>query len=55
VFGSGAASAAGQPISNPAGSPMILNLIPTTVPEPTTIALAGLGGLSLMLFRRRKV
>lgn len=25
------------------------------VPEPTTIALAGLGGLSLLLFRRRKV
>lgn len=26
----------------------------TAVPEPTTIALAGLGGLSLLLFRRRK-
>jgi len=25
-----------------------------SVPEPTTFALAGLGGLSLMLFRRRK-
>jgi hypothetical protein len=25
-----------------------------TVPEPTTLALAGLGGLSLLLFRRRK-
>jgi len=24
------------------------------VPEPTTLALAGLGGLSLLLFRRRK-
>jgi len=26
----------------------------TVVPEPSTIALAGLGGLSLLLFRRRK-
>jgi hypothetical protein len=26
----------------------------TTVPEPATLALAGLGGLSLLLFRRRK-
>jgi hypothetical protein len=26
----------------------------TPVPEPTTLALAGLGGLSLMFFRRRK-
>jgi len=26
----------------------------TTIPEPTTIALAGLAGLSLLLFRRRK-
>jgi len=26
----------------------------TPVPEPTTMALAGLGGLSLLLFRRRK-
>jgi hypothetical protein len=24
------------------------------VPEPSTLALAGLGGLSLLLFRRRK-
>jgi hypothetical protein len=29
-------------------------LIATTVPEPTTLALAGLGGLGLLLFRRRK-
>jgi len=27
---------------------------PIAVPEPTTMALAGLGGLSLLLFRRRK-
>src|SRR5208282_4267941 len=29
-------------------------LVGGTIPEPTTIALAGLGGLSLLLFRRRK-
>jgi hypothetical protein len=28
--------------------------LPIDVPEPTTTALAGLGGLSLLLFRRRK-
>jgi len=27
---------------------------PSPVPEPSTLALAGLGGLSLLLFRRRK-
>ena len=32
-----------------------LYLLPTTpIPEPTTMVLAGLGGLSLLLFRRRK-
>ena len=30
-----------------------LYLLPVTVPEPATMALVGLGGLSLMLFRRR--
>jgi len=29
-------------------------LVGGTIPEPSTIALAGLGGLSLLLFRRRK-
>jgi hypothetical protein len=31
-----------------------LRFTPTEVPEPSTLALAGLGGLGLMLFRRRK-
>jgi hypothetical protein len=31
----------------------LLNQV-TIIPEPTTMALAGLGGLSLLLFRRRK-
>lgn len=30
------------------------NVEPGPVPEPSTLALAGLGGLSLLLFRRRK-
>ncbi|GEM_PF-1070332 len=56
VFGGGSPSAAGLPISDPASGgngPVILYLIPT--PEPGTMALAGLSGLSLLLFRRRKV
>jgi len=48
VFGSGA----GQ-IDNPSGSPMQLDLL-GTVPEPGTMALAALGGASLLLFRRKK-
>jgi hypothetical protein len=31
-----------------------LRFTPTEVPEPSTLALAGLGGLGLLLFRRRK-
>jgi|ERR1017187_1223844 hypothetical protein len=34
--------------------PAGFSLLQTQVPEPSTIALAGLGGLSLLLFRRRK-
>jgi len=34
-------------------SPLVLNLV-TGVPEPTTMALAGLGGLSLLALRRKK-
>jgi hypothetical protein len=30
------------------------NVEPGPVPEPSTLALAGLSGLSLLLFRRRK-
>jgi len=48
VFGSGA----GQ-INNPSASPVQLDLL-GTVPEPGTMALAALGGASLLLFRRRK-
>lgn len=31
----------------------VLGAIPVTTPEPTTLALAGLGGLSLLAFRRK--
>jgi hypothetical protein len=50
VFGA-AANANGLPINN-ATSPMQLYIL--GVPEPGTVALAGLGGLSLLLFRRRE-
>ncbi|HEY1662353.1 MAG TPA: PEP-CTERM sorting domain-containing protein [Verrucomicrobiae bacterium] len=43
---------------SPAGAPQNANIdsmpnFTMTVPEPTTLAFAGLGGLSLLLFRRR--
>ena len=44
------ANAAGLPLGNSVLSTMYL--IP--VPEPTSLALAGLGGLSLLLFRRQR-
>jgi hypothetical protein len=44
-----AASASGLPINSPLTQ---LYLLP--VPEPASMALAGLGGLSMLLFRRRK-
>jgi hypothetical protein len=44
-----------QTYGNPIASGFTLYAVPTTaVPEPCTIALAGLGGVSLLLFRRRK-
>jgi len=42
-------NAGAQPYGNPIGTGMELN----PVPEPTTLALAGLGGLALLLLRRR--
>jgi hypothetical protein len=49
VFIGGGASADGTPIQSTLTP---LYLVP--VPEPTTLALAGLGGLSLLLFRRQR-
>jgi len=52
----------GNPNATPAGTPASLtgwntlntNLVLSPVPEPATMALAALGGASLLLFRRRK-
>jgi hypothetical protein len=52
----------GNYTTTPAGLPgnltgwdaLTVNLVMSPVPEPGTMALAGLGGLSLLLFRRRK-
>jgi len=48
VFGVG-----GGTIGNPSASPMVLEPL-STVPEPGTLALAALGGASLLMFRRKK-
>jgi len=65
-FGSGVASvastetanqvigAAAGEIFNNASSPVQLDELGNVVPEPGTLALAALGGASLLLFRRRK-
>lgn len=49
----------GNPISTPAGTPTPINAVwgglnLAQVPEPTSMALAGLGAASLLIFRRRK-
>lgn len=53
----------GDPTSVPAGTPALLNSVAeftgvnmttTVIPEPTSMALAGLGAASLLIFRRRK-
>jgi len=49
----------GQPIPNiffasPSIPNMVLNYIPTAVPEPASFALMGLGAAAMMIFRRRK-
>jgi hypothetical protein len=48
----------GDPTTVPAGTPAAMTAFGgvnlTIVPEPTTMALAGLGAASLLLFRRRK-
>jgi len=52
-------SSAGSPIFgagliyNPSTTPMVLNAL-AAVPEPGTLALAALGGASLLMFRRKK-
>jgi len=48
-----AATPNGLPIDNN-GAALAMQLYSVNVPEPTTMALAGLGGLALLLFRRRK-
>jgi hypothetical protein len=49
-------SSIGTPLTFPASgaTPFGVVATPVVTPEPTTLALAGLGGASLLLFRRRK-
>lgn len=49
----------GNPLTTPAGTPATISglygtINVTSVPEPTSMALAGLGAASLLIFRRRK-
>jgi hypothetical protein len=41
-------------LSMPSGTVSLVTITGAPVPEPSTLALAGLGGLGLLLFRRRK-
>jgi len=50
----GGTDAAGDPPFTPQQSSNFANLTLTATPEPTTLALAGLGGAALLAFRRRK-
>jgi hypothetical protein len=43
----------GEILNNSSG-PMLLNELGVTVPEPSTLALAAIGGASLLMFRRKK-
>jgi len=49
LFGNGTLTAQGLPIFS-----VLTQLYALPVPEPTTMALAGLGGLAMLLIRRRK-
>ena len=46
-------SSAGEILNN-AANPVQLDELPVTIPEPGTMALAGLGGAAMLLFRRKK-
>ena len=52
VSGATAFGSTGGLIFNPSTAPMVLYVL--SVPEPGTMALAAIGGASLLLFRRRK-
>ena len=56
-----AITATGDPLLTPPGTPVSLSstfagitLAPFLFPEPSTFALAGLGAVTLFLFRRRR-
>ena len=62
VIAFGNQSSGGNYTTTPAGTAVTLtgwntldeNLVLSPVPEPATLAVAGLGGLSMLLIRRRK-